>query len=364
MTTGSLRFSLPPGSEADAPPEQRGLARDGVRLLVASQGGVEHHVFRELPELLAPGDLVVVNTSATLPAAVDVVRRDGRAATLHVSTGLDDGDWVVELRRLDATGPALDVRPGETLTLPGELRLDIHASYPDTGALGSRLWRATPASRTTPTDYLRRHGRPVRYGYVRGARPLADVQTIFADQPGSAEMPSAGRPFTETLLTRLVGRGIVVAPVLLHAGLSSPEAHEPPTPERFAVPDVTARLVTGARDSGRRVVAVGTTVVRALESAADAHGEVQPAAGWTDLVLGPRHRARVVDGLITGLHAPEASHLLLLEAVAGSELVTAAYDEAVSARYRWHEFGDTMLFLPGGTTRRDNLRWRNLRYRR
>jgi S-adenosylmethionine:tRNA ribosyltransferase-isomerase len=196
--------------------------------------------------------------------------------------------------------------------------------------------------------YLAAHGRPVRYGYLTGDVTLDDLQTAYATHPGSAEMPSAGRGLTERVLARLLAAGVVVAPVVLHTGLSSAEAHEPPQPERFTVPEATARLVRGTRGAGRRVVAVGTTVVRALESAADAEGRVRPTAGWTGLVLGRSRPARVVDGLLTGLHDPQASHLDLLEAVAGPELVAAAYD-AVTGRgpaYLWHELGDTMLLLP------------------
>jgi S-adenosylmethionine:tRNA ribosyltransferase-isomerase len=160
-------------------------------------------------------------------------------------------------------------------------------------------------------------------------------------------MASAGRPFTARLLVRLMARGITVAPIVLHAGVSSPEAHEPPGTERFSVPEATARLVNTVRAAGSHVVAVGTTVVRALESAATEDGTVLASSGWTALVLGPGRPARAVTGLVTGLHAPEASHLLLLEAVAGTDLVASAYDAAVERRYLWHEFGDSTLFLPG-----------------
>jgi S-adenosylmethionine:tRNA ribosyltransferase-isomerase len=169
---------------------------------------------------------------------------------------------------------------------------------------------------------------------------------VYATEPGSAEMASAGRPFSAAVLVRLMARGIPVVPIVLHAGLSSPELHEPPTPERFAVPEVTARLVTSTRAAGGRVIAVGTTVVRALESATGADGVTHPARGWTDLVLGPDRPVRAVTGVVSGLHAPEASHLLLLDAVAGPALVDAAYREAVAERYLWHEFGDSTLLLP------------------
>jgi S-adenosylmethionine:tRNA ribosyltransferase-isomerase len=341
-----VSFALPAGAEATEPPEQRGLARDEVRLLVARPDGVQHRRFRDLPDLLEPGDLLVVNTSGTLAAAVDARRSTGRVVPLHVSTWLDDGDWVVELRRPDATGPLLDGAPRERLALLGGLLLTLVDSWPRSGAVTSRLWRARPSSDVPPQAHLARYGRPVTYAYLRANPPLADYQTVFADEAGSAEMASAARPFTPELVVRLAVRGVAVAPVVLHAGVSSPELHEPPVPERFAVPLSTARLVEVTRAAGGRVVAVGTTVTRALESAAAPDGTVAAASGWTSLVLGPDRPARIVTGLVSGLHAPQASHLLLLEAVAGSALVRAAYEQAVAMRYLWHEFGDSSLFLP------------------
>ena len=340
------RFTLPPGSDATAPAERRGVPRDGVRLLVAQPGVVKHRRFHDLPDLLEPGDLVVVNTSATLPAAIDGRRADGRRTLVHVSTELDDGAWVIEVRRGDGNGPDMTVQNGETLRLPGNVELRLTAAYPDPTAPMSRLWRADVAPPSPLPEYLRRHGRPIRYGYLRKRFPLADYQTVFATDPGSAEMASAGRPFTPPLVVRLVTRGIVIAPVVLHTGVSSPELAEPPAPERFQVPAATASLVNTTRAAGRRVVAVGTTVTRALETVAGSDGTVRAASGWTDLVLGPHRPARAVSGLVTGLHAPDASHLLLLEAVAGPDLVDAAYRAAVEHGYLWHEFGDATLFLP------------------
>ena len=362
------RFARPAGSDATEPPEQRGLSRDGVRMLLATGNRTDHLHFRDLPTVLAPGDLVVVNTSATLPAAL---RGRLRAATgvepapVHVATALDASTWVLEVRRPDGRGPQLHLPTGLRVDLPDGVQATLVAPFPRADPGGTRLWRAAvrrvshggaDASRVDVvgpapelTAYLARHGRPITYGYLRVAFPLSDYQTIFARQPGSAEMPSAGRPFTERLVVDLATRGIAVVPIVLHAGVSSPELHEPPAPERFAVPASTARLVNAARAGGGRVVAVGTTVVRALETCADADGTVRAGTGWTDLVLGPGRPARAVTGVVTGLHEPKASHLLLLEAVAGPLLVARAY-AAVTAlgapRYLWHEFGDSMLLLP------------------
>jgi S-adenosylmethionine:tRNA ribosyltransferase-isomerase len=338
-------FSLPHDAEATAPPEWHGLTRDEVRLMAVRPGSLTSVRFRDLPDLLEDGDLVVVNTSATLPGRLAARRADGVVVPLHWSTTLDDGSWVVEVRRPDNGGPDLGVEPGTVLLLPGDVRVTLADGFPDPRR-ASRLWRARTEPAVPATTYLPRHGQPIRYDHLHGTFPLAAYQNVYATDPGSAEMPSAGRPFTEALLIRLMARGIPVVPLTLHTGVSSPELHEPPSPERFAVPGVTARLVNDARRAGRRVVAVGTTVTRALETATDEDGVTRPSAGWTDLVLGADRPASAVTGLVTGLHAPEASHLQLLEAVAGPDLVTTAYAAAVAGRYLWHEFGDSMLFLP------------------
>ena len=341
-----IRFTVPPGSEATSPPEHRGVARDGVRLLVAASDGIRHRRFRDLADILAPGDLLVVNTSATLPAAVDGIRRTGERPVVHVSGERDDGTWTLEFRRADNTGPLTDIAPGERVELTGGLCVTVRESFPEPGVDGSRLWVVSPGRVVSRLDYLADHGRPIRYGYLSGSWPLRDLQNVYADQPGSAEMASAGRPFSARLLIRLMARGVVVAPLVLHTGVSSPEKHEPPAPEWYDVPAPTADLVNLTRRRGRRVVAVGTTVTRALESVADPDGTVRAGLGWTDLVLGPHRPARVVTGLISGLHEPEASHLSLLEAVAGRPLVQQAYDAVERPGYLWHEFGDSMLFLP------------------
>jgi S-adenosylmethionine:tRNA ribosyltransferase-isomerase len=342
-------------AEAREPAEARGLARDEVRMLVAAPDRLRHARVRELAGELQRGDLLVVNNSATLPAALDAMRADGRRVPMHVGGELGDGRWVVELRRADQRGPSRDAEPGEALHVGSGVVLTLEAPYPDRSEPQARLWTARPSCAVSRLEHLWHHGRPVAYSYLDRTWPLAERQTIFAAVPGSAEMPSAGRPFTDRLVGDLARAGVRIAPVTLHCGLSSPEAHEPPVPEWFEVPARTARLVNRTRAAGNRVVAVGTTVVRALESAVagsavDAVATLAPASGWTDLILGPQRPAHAVNGLLTGLHDPQASHLLLLEAVAGAALVDAAYTALARGApdggdYLWHEFGDTNLLL-------------------
>ncbi len=326
----ALAFELPARLEATEPPP----VRDEVRLLAASSAGIEHHQFTDLPDLLQPGDLLVVNTSATLPAALPA----GGTLRLHLSTPLpgafgDDGAerWVVELR--DGTAPYRRGRAGEKLPLPAGGEAELLAQYLG----GQRLWAARLTLPEPLLAYLDQHGEPIRYCHLPKPRPLSDFQTIFALEPGSAEMPSAGRPFSRRVLDALAARGVRVADITLHCGVSSLERGEMPYPERFKVSAATADAVNAAS----RVIAVGTTVVRALETAAG-----EPFEGWTRLVITPETGVSVVDGIITGWHEPDASHLLMLEAIAGRDLVERSYDAALAGGYRWHEFGDSHLLLP------------------
>ncbi|MFF8732156.1 S-adenosylmethionine:tRNA ribosyltransferase-isomerase [Streptomyces sp. NPDC015171] len=341
---------VPGELSARLPVEQRGpgLDRDSVRLLVSRGTEVAHHAFRELPELLRAGDVLVVNTSRTLAAAVD--GRIGHArVVVHFSTRGDDGRWAVEVREPDGRGTTrarAGSHAGTEVSLPGGGRLLLQEPL---DARGERLWWARAAGPDV-REVLWEHGRPVRYSYTERDQPLSVYQTVFAlpspDGAGSAEMPSAARPFTARLVAELVSRGVQFAPVTLHTGVSSAEAHEPPYPERFAVPEASARLIGNAAAGGGRVIAVGTTAVRAVESATGPDGVVRAAGGWTDLVVTPGRGVRVVRGLLTGLHEPAASHLLMLEAIAGRAAVHRAYEEALRALYLWHEFGDVHLILP------------------
>ncbi|MEG3631488.1 S-adenosylmethionine:tRNA ribosyltransferase-isomerase [Streptomyces poriticola] len=345
----TLVTRVPEELSARVPVEQRGpgLDRDGVRLLVSRGEEVAHHTFPELPRLLRPGDLLVVNTSRTLAAAVN--GRIGHArVVVHFSTRGDDGRWAVELRDPDGRGTtrARAGRAGTEVGLPGGGLLTLEEPL---SAWGERLWWTRVAGVDVP-GLLGAHGRPIRYSYTERDQPLSAYQTVFAlpaaDGAGSAEMPSAARPFTARLVAELVSRGVQFAPVTLHTGVASAEVHEPPYPERFSVPAASARLINAVKAGDGRVIAVGTTAVRAVESAGGTDGVVRPRRGWTDLVVTPQRGVRVVDGLLTGLHEPEASHLLMLEAVAGRAAIDRGYGEAVRGRYLWHEFGDLHLLLP------------------
>jgi S-adenosylmethionine:tRNA ribosyltransferase-isomerase len=318
------------------------VERDDVALLVSrrSDGALVNACFDELADFLEPGDVLVVNTSATLPAALSAWA-DGAEVELHLSTPVTEREWVVELRTPDRC-PARMPRAGTKIELPAGGWAEVVAPY-----MGSRRLAIALLSVGMPVErYLARHGGPIRYRHSPDGLGIEAYQTVFARDPGSAEMPSAARPFSAELVAHLVAGGVQLAPITLHCGVSSLEVGEAPYPERYRVPAETARLVNAARWQGARVIAVGTTAVRALETVADDDGMVTEGAGLTSLVVTPERGVRAVDGLITGWHEPESSHLQLLEAVAGPELLSRSYDAAHAAGYRFHEFGDSHLILP------------------
>lgn len=349
--TFRLAFDLPPTLEASEPPEARGLTRDAVRMMVASRstGELVHTTFTLLPSFLDPSDLVVVNTSGTIPAAVrGIGRPDRRRVVIHLSTRIDEDRWVVEPRR--PKGHTSERWRGDDGEPPRHVALGkdgAHLELLEPYLASSRLWLGRLDLPQQVLAWLAANGRPIGYGYLDRSFPVAAYQNVYATEPGSAEMPSAGRPFTPEVITRLVAKGVGVTPIVLHTGVASLEAEELPYPERVRVPGETADRVNAAHRAGRRVIAVGTTVVRALESAVDATtGELHGLDGWTDLVVTPERGVAAVDGLLTGWHEPEASHLLMLEAVAGRELLERSYEASLHERYRWHEFGDVHLLLP------------------
>ncbi len=341
-----LDFELSPDLEAHQPPESEpGRTRDAVRMLV-SPGEAEpvHSWFRDLPRFLEPGDLLVINTSGTLAAALDGVLADRRPVAVHLSNHLGGDQWVAELRRPveGTTVPFDEDVAGAEICLPGRAVLVPHEHLDGS----TRLWKTTLIAPAPVAAYLATHGRPIQYSYVPDEWPIDAYQTVFATEPGSAEMPSAARPFTPELVTRLVSQGVRFAPITLHTGVASLERHERPSPELRRVPEDTADLIELTRRRDHRVIAVGTTVVRALESSLDDRGNVVATRGWTELVVTPDQPVRSVDGLISGWHEPEATHLAMLEAVTGRRLLEIAYAAAVERGYRWHEFGDLHLMLP------------------
>lgn len=347
-----LDIEVPADLIADHPVEAEGRRRDDVRMLVARRGTAELTDARaaDLAQFLEPGDVLVVNTSPTLPAAIP---SDDGAVVVHLSTDLGQGRWVVEVREPCGAGTRPHaVDHGQVIPLAGGGLVRLRQPHSVAPAGGTpRLWEADVVTPVPLSAFLAGEGRPIRYGCTTTAWPLAAYQTIFATHPtddpglGSAEMPSAGRPFTPELVTALIGAGVVFAPITLHTGVSSLEAHEPPYAERYRVPATTARLVNEAHANGHRVIAVGTTATRALETDALA-GQAHAGDGWTELVITPERGLQVVDGIISGWHEPEASHLLLMEAVAGRPLLEASYQAALAERYHWHEFGDIHLVLP------------------
>lgn len=375
-----------------APLELTGGRRDDARLLVAdrSSGRLTEARMADLTRFLDPGDVIVVNTSGTLPAAIEA--DDG--LVVHLSTELEparaagghaESTWVVELRHRAGHGstPWLGYPVAAPIELPAGAVLDVVGPYAPNGRTeppatteATRLWTArlsvprsygqadhsgpplpTRTSQATLRqngvssellEYLAAHGRPIRYGTDAQPWPLSAYQTIFAVEPGSAEMPSAARGFTTELVTNLVSHGVTVAPIVLHTGVASQEDGELPYPERYQLPAATAAAVNSARTSRRRVIAVGTTATRAIETAAKRNGAVVPCEGWTDLVITPERGVRAIDGLLTGWHDPAASHLMLVEAVAGREILDRSYEAAVAAGFAGHEFGDFHLVLRHG----------------
>lgn len=327
-------FRLPKELEAREPAEERGTGRDDVRLLVTHERGMQHAQFRQLPDFLAPGDLVVVNSSATIPAALAAHQDNGSAMSLHVSTRLPADLYVVE--------PRPNIDRSQRLQLEGGAEALLLTPY----LTSQRLWIARLALPSAFLAYMMRYGHPIRYRHASREYPLDTYQNVYADEPGSAEMPSAGRPITRALLDRFRFMGIRSTSIVLHAGVSSAERHEPPFEEWFEVTAHAAAAVRRARRRGSRVVAVGTTVVRALESSLDAGGDVVASRGWTDLVITPKQGVRSVDALLTGFHEPKSSHLAMLEAIAGRDRIVQSYQVALSSGYLWHEFGDSHLILP------------------
>jgi S-adenosylmethionine:tRNA ribosyltransferase-isomerase len=333
MNAGVL--SRPALIEATAPPERRGIERDAVRMLVTDRSAQSHRDarFYELPSFLREGDLLVVNDSATVPAALTAARTGGERLQLHVATRIDERIFLAE--------PRGSVLRGEELHLPeGGSAVTIAPVNPER----PRLWYVWFQLPSPMHEYLARAGEPIRYVYVPLRFPLSDYQTIFARVPGSSEMPSAARPFSKRVVEALRAAGVSVATVTLHCGVSSFETPELPAIERYAVPPETADAVNAARREGCSVIAVGTTALRALESSVY-DGRVTASSGWTELVIEPNHTIRSVDGLLTGFHDAAATHRWIVGSFLDLTTLESAYAHAAERGYFYHEFGDVHLIL-------------------
>ncbi|WP_163506357.1 S-adenosylmethionine:tRNA ribosyltransferase-isomerase [Fodinicola acaciae] len=354
--TAAIRLSTSDIPLATAPAEFRGLRRDAVRMLVAEPGKpLRHRKARDLHHELAAGDVVVLNTSDTIPAAVTGVTEAGERVEVHLSTPLPstglspatalaatESQWIVEIRTPLPVGSRQSTvdRTAATIRLRGGVaEIAVDRPYPSGQ---QRLYAATVRTPAPLLRWLTEHGEPIRYDYVSARWPISAYRTEHGDTPGSVEMPSAGRPITAGMLRHLRAIGVQIATVVLHCGVSSQESGEPPYAEWFSVPRSTVDAIDTAHASGHRVLAIGTTVVRALESAVT-DGRLAAKTGWTEHVVTPASGVSTVDGILTGWHEPEASHLQMLAAISGPRLLSESYEEAIAAGYRWHEFGDVHL---------------------
>lgn len=337
----ALNFERPEHLQAVEPPEVRGAGRDDVRLLVSTRNGHRHAHFTQLADYFRQGDVLVVNDSAVVPASLPAKGRFGNF-TLNLSTKYSSDLWLAEPRYSPEMPGPLPLQAGDKIEVAG---LEAQLVAPFSGI--SRLWFVQVAGLEAA---MKEVGKPIRYSYVKGNYPLEAYQTIFARTPGSAEMPSAARPFSESVLNSLEAKGVNIVPITLHTGVSSLEVESHTLDEHtlyaepFAVPNETTKALNLAKAEGRRIIAVGTTVVRALETVWNGK-QIISQSGFTGRFIRPGQCACVLDGLITGLHDPKASHLAMLYALAGQDLIRAGYTEAVEQGYLWHEFGDSHLIF-------------------
>lgn len=349
QTQPFIEFDLPENLACPEPTEERNITRDEVRLLVtAGPGEIHHTTFNKLYRNLEAGDVLVVNTSATVASALTIPLPGGRKGKLHFSNKLNDNEWLIEIREVtgDKTKRWKEGLPGMRFNLSEGSRIDLKRRfYKDKQLLN--LWVAELQTSLPEKNYLSKYAQPINYENLNKNYPLEYYQTYFSFHPGSAEMPSASRGFTQSLVEKILEKGVVFAPVLLHTGISSLEVNETPYPEYMEIDPVTSAIINAAKSTGRKIIAAGTTAVRAIESAADNEGIVRPYRGNTELFIDADYKMKVVDGLLTGFHEPRASHLYMLQSIAGFEHVEKAYQVAIESGYYWHQFGDLHLLLPG-----------------
>jgi len=350
MTISSpvIQFELPENLACPLPTEERGLRRDDVRLLVTADDGkvVKHSHFHQLTEFLQPGDLLVVNTSATVAAAIPLHLPNGNEGVLHLSNQLKNGRWLVEIRAIENNKTKRWKKGQEAmlLNLPNGGQLQLKQRFYNNHHLLD-LWEVDLLLPKSIETYLHENGRAIRYSYSDKHYPLSYYQTQFSTTMGSAEMPSAARGFTVELVEKLIAKGVDIVPVLLHTGVSSLELDEKPYPEYMEISAISAQKINEAKQNGARVIAVGTTAIRALESAVDENNQVKAFKGHTELFIDHDYKMKIADALLTGFHEPEASHLLMLQALVSVRHLEEAYATAINNNYYWHEFGDLHLIF-------------------
>lgn len=348
ITHSIIQFDLPEHLACPKPTEERNLLRDEVRLLVTTGAGqVYHTTFSHLDKYLKSGDVLVVNISATIPAALPISLPNGDKGMVHLSNRLNAREWLIEIREIigNKTIRWKEGKAGMTFQLPAIANITLKQRFYNNHQWLD-LWIAEFSTKQPPEEYLAAHAKPIKYEKLDEPYPLAYYQTFFSFHPGSAEMPSAGRGFTANLIERLSKKGIVLAPILLHTGVSSLEENETPYAEYMEINPVSAAIINTAKSQGRRIIAVGTTAVRAIESVVNSEGILKPYQGNTELFINESYTMKVADGLLTGFHEPRASHLNMLQAIAGFEHIDRAYQAAIKAGYYWHQFGDLHLILP------------------
>lgn len=333
-------FHVPDRLNADQPIEVSGRSRDAVKLMVLDSisGRTIHQQFHDLASHLQAGDVLVLNNSRTIPSVLKG-RQGKREIEVRLSRRITENSWEVLIATgLYSSHNQIEFENGITATIEGEgselplIRIRFNAS-------GQKLY-----------EMFYEYGEPIRYEYIEKPWPLEAYQTVYASVPGSVEMPSAGRAFTWKLIQQLKQKGVSVVFLQLHAGLSyygndqwpEPSHH----PESYNIPKETAAVINDAKRNGNRIIAVGTTVVRTLETVANQDGFVQAGEGITTLYIKEGYTLKCVDGLITGMHEPEASHLDLLSTLIEKNKLMAAYKEAIQKEYLWHEFGDMNLIIP------------------
>ncbi len=348
ITHSTIHFELPEHLACPKPTEERNLKRDEVRLLVTTGAGqIEHTTFTQLGAYLRAGDVLVVNTSATIASALPVLLPHGGQGRLHLSNKMNGQEWLIEIREVvgNKTVRWKNGEAGMVFQLPSAGNITLKQKF-YRNQQWLDLWIADFQVEQPVNTYLAAHALPIQYEKLNNPYPLTYYQTWFSFHPGSAEMPSASRGFTTDLVNKLMNKGVILAPFLLHTGVSSLEDNETPYPEYMEINPISANLINVAKSQNRRIIAVGTTSIRAIETAANHTGKVIPYRGNTNLCIDESYTMKVADGLLTGFHEPRASHLNMLQSVGGFEHIEQAYQAAIRAGYYWHQFGDLHLILP------------------